>query len=723
MDLSDVQDVFFEECLEGLDVMETGMLRLDESTDIEDLNAIFRAAHSIKGGAGTFGFPDISAFTHVMETLLDEMRDGRRDIEKSSVDLLLESVDVLRGMVDAAQNGGENDEARIKDVQGRLETLLAGGAAAAPAAEVGEAPAAEAGEAPAAEAGEAPAAEAEAPAAKPAEDDTSGVAGWKILFAPGPEMLVRGNEPLRIFRELGKLGDMSVTADVSDLPRLGDLNPRVCSIRWTITLASEASEAQVKEVFAWVEDECTLELGKIGGGSKPVAAAKPAAAEAAAPAAAPKPSRKAAPAAPGKAPAQAAKAKDGGSIRVGIEKVDELINLVGELVITQSMLTQVTEQFDSPEGGSVDHLRDGITQLERNTRELQQSVLKIRMLPITVSFSRFPRLVRDLSSKLGKNIELRMTGEQTEVDKTVLEKINDPLVHLVRNSLDHGIEMPADRVAAGKPEKGTLTLAAFHEGGDIVIKVIDDGGGLKKDRILSKAIERGIVKENEELSDERIYNLIFAPGFSTADTVSDVSGRGVGMDVVRRNIRDLGGNVTITSEEGQGSEVTIRLPLTLAILDGQLASLRDQTYVLPLVSIIESLMITRESLEAVTEEAELYRLRDEYIPIIRLDKLFGMPSSRSDLVGGLLVVVESDGRRVGLLVDELLGQQQVVIKSLETNFRQIEGISGATILGDGTIALIIDVPGLIMGYFESLKAQESKRAEVMKKVMQPTEAE
>jgi two-component system chemotaxis sensor kinase CheA len=709
MDLSDVQDIFFEECLEGLDVMESGLLRLDASTDVEEINAIFRAAHSIKGGAGTFGFPEISAFTHVMETLLDEMRDGRREIERIAVDLLLDSVDVLRGLVDAAQNGGEADPERVADVQGRLETLLSG--EATPAAQTAAEPAPADSEPSA----EAPAATAEPAAAAPAETP---VAGWKIFFAPGPEMLVRGNEPLRIFRELGKLGDMTVTADLSDLPGLDQLEPRQCSIKWTIALKGDAAENDVREVFAWVEDECTLQIERMGGVDTPAATAATSPAEAPPPApkkeiSAPKPSRKKAAASAASdskaAPNQANKAKDGGSIRVGIEKVDELINLVGELVITQSMLTQVSEQFETPEGGSIELLRDGITQLERNTRELQQSVLKIRMLPITVSFSRFPRLVRDLSSKLGKKIELKMEGEQTEVDKTVLEKINDPLVHLVRNSLDHGIEMPADRVAAGKPEMGTLTLSAFHEGGDIVIKVIDNGGGLKRDKILAKAIEKGIIKEGEDMTDERVYNLIFAPGFSTADAVSDVSGRGVGMDVVRRNIRDLGGNVTITSEPGEGSEVTIRLPLTLAILDGQLASLQDQTYVLPLVSIIESLMITEENLEAVTQEAELYRLRDEYIPIIRLDRVFGMAESREDLVGGLLVVVESDGRRAGILVDDLLGQQQVVIKSLETNFMTIEGVSGATILGDGTIALIIDVPGLVSGYFENMKHSELKR--------------
>jgi len=686
MDLSEVQDVFFEECFEGLDVLESGLLKLDQSTDVEEINAIFRAAHSIKGGAGTFGFPEISSFTHVMETLLDEMRDGRRGIERNAVDLLLESVDVLRGMVDAAQSSTDNDQTRINDVQGRLEKLLAAGSEGAADGDGGTAE------------------------DEPAEETSA--EGWLIHFAPGPELLTRGNEPSRIIRELGKLGELTVKADVSQVPALADLDPRQCFIKWSIALTGEVERSAVEELFAWVMDECELHIEPLGAQQPAAAQEQASAAPAAVPLAeaiaeAPPPAAASAPAPAGKPPSDSKPAaktqKDGGSIRVGIDKVDELINLVGELVITQSMLTQVTEQFEAVDSHLADHLRDGIAQLERNTRELQQNVLKIRMLPITVSFSRFPRLVRDLSTQLGKDIELKMIGEQTEVDKTVLEKINDPLVHLVRNSLDHGIESPDVRLAAGKPARGTLTLSAFHEGGDIVIKVIDDGGGLKRDKILEKALERGIIKPNEELSDDRIYNLIFAPGFSTADTVSDVSGRGVGMDVVRRNIRDLGGNVTITSNLGKGSEVTIRLPLTLAILDGQLAALGDQTYVLPLVSIVESLMIAEEHLEAVTNESELYRLRDEYIPIIRLDRVFGMEKPRGSLVDDLLVVVEAEGRRAGLLVDDLLGQQQVVIKSLETNFRQIEGISGATILGDGTIALIIDVPGLVTGYFDKIK--------------------
>ena len=373
-------------------------------------------------------------------------------------------------------------------------------------------------------------------------------------------------------------------------------------------------------------------------------------------------------------------------------------------MITQSMLSQIGSNLEEGSTKNFEKLLDGITQLERNTRELQESVLQIRMLPISFSFSRFPRLVRDLSKSMGKIIELKMTGEHTEVDKNVLEKIGDPLVHLVRNSLDHGIETPDIRKSKNKPETGILELCAYHEGGDIIIKVIDDGAGLDRDRILTKAIDKGLVSENEDLSDERIFNLIFMPGFSTAEQISDVSGRGVGMDVVRRNVRDLGGNVSINNNSnGAGSTVTIRLPLTLAILDGQLVRIGDETYIVSLVSIVESLQMKSEVINSITGQSELYRLRDEYIPIIRVNQLFDTDTGTNDLLEGLLVVVESDGQRVGLFVDDLLGQQQVVIKSLETNFKQIQGISGATILGDGTVALIMDVPGLIQRHFENCK--------------------
>ncbi len=390
--------------------------------------------------------------------------------------------------------------------------------------------------------------------------------------------------------------------------------------------------------------------------------------------------------------AKPARAPPASSIRVDIAKVDSLINLVGELVITQSMLGQFD---DDSTPTNFAKLREGLAQLERNTRELQESVMRIRMLPISFSFNRFPRLVRDLSSKLGKEVELRIIGEQTELDKTVLEKIGDPLVHLVRNSLDHGIETPDTRMTAGKPAYGTLTLAARHEGGNIVIEIVDDGAGINTDILLAKARERGIVGADETMSEEAIRDLIFHPGFSTAKEVSDVSGRGVGMDVVRRNIKELGGVIELESTVGVGTTIRIRLPLTLAILDGQLVRVGNQTYIVPLVSIIESLQATSDRVKSVAGSAELYRLRGEYIPIIRLYELFGVEAQSTVLEQGLLVVVEGEGRRACIFVDELLGQQQVVIKSLETNYRKVDGISGATILGDGTVAMIIDAGGVI----------------------------
>ncbi|MDH5660609.1 MAG: chemotaxis protein CheW, partial [Gammaproteobacteria bacterium] len=382
------------------------------------------------------------------------------------------------------------------------------------------------------------------------------------------------------------------------------------------------------------------------------------------------------------------------SIRVSIDKVDELINMVGELVITQSMLSQLGEGEEFGES-EIEKLKSGLMQLERNTREMQENVMRIRMLPISFVFQRFPRLVHDLSGKLDKKIDLVLSGESTELDKTVMEKIGDPLVHLVRNSLDHGIEKPETRIAAGKPETGEIHLNAYHEGGNIVIEITDDGAGLNLEKILSKAKSSGLVSDNDNLSDEEIADLIFRPGFSTADVVSDVSGRGVGMDVVRRNIRALGGTVDVKTKAGKGSVFTIRLPLTLAILDGQSVVVGEEVYIVPLVAIMESIQVDTSLVSGITGQAEVYRLRDEYIPIVKLCNIFNVKPLHENMEDGLLVVVEAEGKKVALLVDDLLGQQQVVIKSLETNFKSIEGISGATILGDGTVALILDVTGLI----------------------------
>ena len=708
IDLSEFHDVFFEECFEGLGVMESGLLTLDKGTDVEEINAIFRAAHSIKGGSASFGFMDISSFTHVMETLLDEMRDGRREVTQPVVDLLLESVDVLRGMVTAAQQNEDNDTDRAAEVQQKLEATLenSGDSTTEPPTS----------------------GNSDAGGDEGSDAAADEIRHWQISFKPDAHMMKNGNEPARIFRELQKLADMSITVDTSALPELGELEPESSYLSWTLELHGAVDETQIRDLFSWVEDES--ELGITLMNAAPSAAdtqnagmtkVEPAVDEAGdtPPTATDPEARIEAHTPPQSVSAQSAStsenrkssvAKESSSIRVGIDKVDSLINMVGELVITQSMLSQISNGLVLGDAPTLEKLLDGITQLERNTRELQERVLQIRMLPISFSFSRFPRLVRDLSNKMGKKIELKMSGEHTEVDKTVLEKIGDPLVHLVRNSLDHGIEMPEVRKAAGKPEVGTLELRAFHKGGDIIVQVSDDGAGLNRDTILEKAIEKGLVSESEELSDERIYNLIFAPGFSTAEQISDVSGRGVGMDVVLRNIRDLGGNVSITSEQGAGSTVTIRLPLTLAILDGQLARIGSQTYIVSLVSIVESLQMRADQISTITGQAELYQLRDEYIPIIRVGDVFGMKADKTSLQDGLLMVVEADGQRVGLFVDELLGQQQVVIKSLETNFREVQGISGATILGDGTVALIVDVPGLIQRHFDNCARRASLTA-------------
>ncbi|MDE1893608.1 MAG: chemotaxis protein CheA, partial [Xanthomonadaceae bacterium] len=391
-------------------------------------------------------------------------------------------------------------------------------------------------------------------------------------------------------------------------------------------------------------------------------------------------------------PAEPASASDGGSIRVGIDKIDALINMMGELVITQSMLSDIGERIDESQLG---RLREGLLQLERNTRELQESVMRIRMLPIGSVFNRFPRLVHDLERKLGKHVRLELHGEHTELDKTVLEKIGDPLVHLVRNAIDHGLEMPAQRKAAGKPETGTLKLDAYHEGGNIVVQISDDGAGLNHEAIIAKAQQRGLIEAGQELDDAEIAELIFQPGFSTAAQATDLSGRGVGMDVVRRNVRDLGGSVGVRSVSGKGSTFTISLPLTLAIIDGLVTAVGEERYIFPLTSIVESLRLAPDMVRRIGNGGEVFRFREAYLPIIRMHEAFRCHGSFCDIQDGIVVVVEDDGRRVGLLVDELLGQQQAVIKSLESHYRRVPGISGATIVGDGSVALIVDVGGVV----------------------------
>jgi len=719
MEMEEILNLFFEESFEGLNAMESGLLTLEDATDKETINTIFRAAHSIKGGAGTFGFMEISGFTHSVETLLDEMRNGARGVTPDAVQVLLQSVDVIREMIQSAQAKQPIVMTGANSLSGELARVLAQKGTPAAAGATAEAPGGHAPSAPPPPVETAvaapPAVAAAAPALSPPQPTkrenppTNGVLeGWRIDFVPDPSLFKTCNDPMRIFDELANLGPLEVSAHVDKVPSLSNLDPTQCFMSWTLTLRSATEHARVAEVFDWVDASSKITYEPIYGDVAAIAAAAVKPAADVPQATAQRAVQRAAP--PAEAPASPPAAKAGGesgSLRVATEKVDALINLVGELVITQSMLGRFAEKYE-PE--DVESLRRSLAQLTRNTRELQESVMQIRMLPIGFSFNRFPRLVHDLSRKLGKKVELKLTGENTELDKTVLEKIGDPLVHLVRNALDHGLEAPAQRLAAGKSDTGTLELNAFHEGGSIIIEVKDDGAGLNKDRILAKARERGLVDQEANLSDDAIYNLIFVAGFSTAETISDVSGRGVGMDVVRRNINDLGGHVQIFSTTGKGSTIRIRLPLTLAILEGQVLRVGKEIYVASLVSIIETVQSTRENLSCVAGRTELFRHRTDYLPIIRLHDLFGIEPDSRDIADGLLVVLEAEGRRVAMLVDELLAQQQVVIKSLETNFKQVPGLAGATIHGDGTVALILDVPGLIRTFLERQSMQMGRAA-------------
>jgi two-component system chemotaxis sensor kinase CheA len=670
IDLSQFHQVFYEESFEGLQVMEASLLEMDcGSPDKEVINTIFRAAHSIKGSSGTFGFTDVTEFTHVLETLLDQIRDGRRAIEQQHIDLFLESVDCLRAMLTDLQNGQKCDTKVSHDLQKQFNAILEqdGQAHEAKVATVTDKPPA------------------------------SGLKRWRVRFVPGPNILQTGNEPARMFRELAELGTLQSIVFLDRLPDFSALNPESCYFFWELQLDTDASEAKIREVFEWVVDESEVVCENLS--SAPAKAA---------PAASPLPQKSESASSPAvktaaadvpvvkKADDDASKDKfkhvEAASIRVSTDKIDSLVNLVGELVITQSMLSQIGSEFDP---GKLAKLQEGLAQLEHNTRELQESVMRIRMLPINFSFSRFPRMARDLSKQLGKKVEIHIQGEQTELDKTVMERIGDPLVHLVRNSLDHGLETPDERIAAGKSETGIITLNAFHQGGSIVIEVFDDGRGLNADKIRAKAIKNGIIQDHELLTQEQINELIFQPGFSTADAVTDVSGRGVGMDVVRRNIQELNGTIDVHSELGKGTKFTIRLPLTLAILDGQLIQVGHQTYIIPLISIVESMQARPELVNHVAGGCDVLRLREEYIPIVKLWDIFGIEPHSRDLADNLFVVVEVGAEKVAVVVDDLLGQQQVVIKSMESNYRKVDGISGATILGDGTVSLILEITDLI----------------------------
>lgn len=689
IDMRQFQATFFAESREGLDAMESGLLSLEAAgNDLDTVNTIFRAAHSIKGGAATFGFKAITNTTHLLETLLDQVRGGKRSVDAELSDALLASVDILRELLGSAEAGNPDDSGRSEPLNARLSELLTGAPVAAPAVQA-HSPA--------------------APAPSPVEGASA--THWQVEFAPHENMFITGNDPLRILRELARLGSMDVNCDTSKLPSLTDLDPHTAYLAWTLELPVSIKRAHIADAFSWVEDECDLRIEGVGqaaqgtvaaAASAPVnvATAPPAVvaepvAVTASPAAAPAASAAPAPA-DGKSnvtPMAASKAAEpaDSSIRVNISKVDALINLVGELVITQAMLKQQSNALDPT---LHEKLLNGLTQLDRNTRDLQEAVMSVRMLPVEFVFSRFPRMVRDLASRLGKRVNLRTSGEGTELDKGVIERIVDPLVHLVRNSVDHGLETPDIREATGKNPVGTVTLNASHQGGHIVIEIIDDGRGLNREKILAKAAERGL-PVSDQMPDGDVWKLIFHPGLSTAEQVTDVSGRGVGMDVVKQNIAALGGDIDIESVLGQGTRVTIRLPLTLAILDGMTVSVGDEIFVLPLGYVVESLQPGAGDIKRVTGSNRVLKVRSEYVPIHDMGEVFNVPRGPDTVRLGTVVVVENGGRKLALEVDELVGQQQVVVKSIESNYKRINGIAGATILGDGRVALIVDIVSII----------------------------
>jgi len=692
-DLTQFYQIFFEEAGENLDQMEQMLLNLNlETADDEELNGIFRCAHSVKGGAATFGFSDVAELTHQMESLLDKLRRHELQPNPLMVDVLLESADASRMLLARHQSGDSSAPPSTADLVRRISELAAGGMPA-PAAVSVPTPA------------PTPVVAAPAPvpvAAAPAAPARSGPRQIEIRMGP-LERLDQVDGVKDLFRDIAGLGEITEVASGRADTRIfkvttSSSNDDLLDLfafhvaREQVQILEPVAPAQAGAV--WVDKEDPPPGAPVapapGFGFFEGAPGLPQGAAAAGPAAS-ESAPVAAKAVPAKAAAsQVAAQPEAATIRVAINKVDQLINLVGELVITQAMLAQNSRALDPTAN---QQLLAGLADLDRNTRDLQESVMSIRMIPMSVVFSRFPRMLRDLASKLGKKVEFVTQGEATELDKGLVEKITDPLTHLVRNSCDHGIEMPADRIKAGKPETGTITLSAAHQGGSIVIEVRDDGRGLNREKILKKARERGL-EVSDQMSDADVWQLIFAPGFSTADVVTDVSGRGVGMDVVKKNIAALNGTVEIDSSEGYGMRVSVRLPLTLAIMDGMSVGVGDEVYILPLSSVVESFQVKDDAVNTVAQGSRLVKVRDEYMPVIELEKVFQVP--RDDARSSdIMVVVEAEGSRVALLVDELLGQQQVVVKNLETNYRKVQNVSGATILGDGKVALILDTSALV----------------------------
>ncbi|PDS71470.1 chemotaxis protein CheA [Rhizobium phaseoli] len=760
MDMNEIKEIFFQECEEQLAELESGLLKMnDGDRDPETVNAVFRAVHSIKGGAGAFGLDDLVAFAHVFETTLDCVRSNKLEPTQDVLKVMLKSADVLADLTNAARDGGSVDESRSRGLVKELEAL-ANGELPSPSA---------AAEAPAPKAAAKPAPAAVAPAPKPTDDsgfqpipfsfddfggDEAGsdLPAYEVTFKPRFELYSKGNDATLLLRDLSRLGEMTIYCNMDELPGLEELDPEGAYFFWNVTIKTDKGEDAIRTVFEFAEWDCDLTIkpvdeaaGNTGANEElpmvPVpfdlsildetgaaedvsgaAAAETAAAVAAAETASnvtqmaaaaarveKKESAAAAAAAAANAAAQNNAAGAGQTIRVDLDRVDRLINLVGELVINQAMLSQSVIENDTTGTSSINM---GLEELQQLTREIQDSVMAIRAQPVKPVFQRMSRIVREIADMTGKSIRLITEGENTEVDKTVIDKLAEPLTHMIRNAVDHGIETPEKRAAAGKNTEGTVRLTAKHRSGRILIELADDGAGINREKVRQKAIDNDLIPADANLSDEEIDNLIFLPGFSTADKISDISGRGVGMDVVKRSIQALGGRINITSKPGHGSVFTMSLPLTLAVLDGMVVTVAGQTLVVPLTAIVETLQPEASAIHSFGSNHRLISIRNSFCPLVDVGRILNFRATQANPVEGVALLVESEGGgQRALMVDAIQGQRQVVIKSLEANYTHVPGIAAATILGDGRVALILDVDAVVgASRGQSLKAEMSLAA-------------
>ncbi|WP_077962383.1 chemotaxis protein CheA [Ensifer adhaerens] len=745
MDMNEIKEIFFQECEEQLAELESGLLKLnDGDRDPETVNAVFRAVHSIKGGAGAFGLDDLVSFAHVFETTLDCVRSNRLDPGPEVLKVMLKSADVLADLTNAARDGGSVDEARSRQLIKELEALANGEVpqASAAAVEPVAKPVAVVAPPPVNDEGFQPVAfsfdDFDA-----AEEPLMDMPVYEIVFKPKSDLYAKGNEATLLLRDLSRLGEMSIHCDMGALPTLDRLSPESAYFFWKISLKTDKGEDAIRTVFEFAEWDCDLEISLVedeatqSGEELPMQpvpfdlsilddepavlvgvveeeeqlasrrqdrdAAVSAAGTASnvlqmAQSAARTPAEKPAPAA-ASAAAQSAAAQQAAAsaatptIRVDLDRVDRLINLVGELVINQAMLSQSVVENDNNGTSSINM---GLEELQQLTREIQDSVMAIRAQPVKPVFQRMSRIVREIADMTGKSVRLITEGENTEVDKTVIDKLAEPLTHMIRNAVDHGLETPEKRLAAGKSAEGTVRLTAKHRSGRIVIELADDGAGINREKVRQKAIDNDLITADANLSDEEIDNLIFHAGFSTADKISDISGRGVGMDVVKRSIQALGGRINISSKPGHGSVFTMSLPLTLAVLDGMVVTVANQTLVVPLTAIVETLQPEAAAIHSFGSNQRLISIRNSFCPLVDVGRILNFRAIQANPVEGVALLVESEGGgQRALMVDAIQGQRQVVIKSLEANYTHVPGIAAATILGDGRVALILDVDAIV----------------------------